>query len=142
MKNKKVIALIGTAVLLVGVFGVTYGIRSHQLKEADKKPSMNTEYVEEIDDYKIEKIKITHAGKEYTSVEEIKDIEAGTVVDCHIKLANGDEKDVEGYVTYGDHTDATYNGSLVKITLQKEDESKQEEETKTDEKVTSEKEAE
>lgn len=121
MSNKKVIALLGTAVLLVGVFGVTYGIRSYQLKQEDKKPSMNTEYVEEIDDYKVEKIKVTHNNKEYTSVEELKDVEAGTVLDCHIKLANGEEKDVEGYITYGDHVDVTYNGSLVKITLMKEE---------------------
>lgn len=119
MKNKKVLALIGVGVLLVGVFGITYGIRSHQLREEDKKPSMNTEYVEEIDDYKIESFKAVLGDKEYISLDQIKDVDAGSVLKCHVKLASGEEKDVEGYVTFGEHEDITYNGSLVKITLVK-----------------------
>lgn len=34
-------------------------------------------------------------------------------------LASGEEKDVDGYISYGDHTGAVYNGAVVKITLEK-----------------------
>jgi len=117
--RKKVLICVASAVLLVGVFSATYEVRVHQLNVEDKKQSMNTEYVEEIDKLKIEEINVVKDDKEYTDIKDLNGVEAGTTVDCHIKLASGEEKDVEGYISYGDHTDAVYNGAVVKITLER-----------------------
>lgn len=117
MKKKLVIGLL-TMGVLIGVFGTTYAIRTAQL---DKETSgMTTEQVDELDSYEITEFEGTlkdDTNTVFTKVEDMKDLEAGTVVKCKIKLASGKEVETEGYITKGEQNNMTYDGNTVKITI-------------------------
>lgn len=117
MKKKLVIGLL-TMGVLIGVFGTTYAIRTAQL---DKETSdMTTEQVDELDSYEITEFEGTlkdDTDTVFTKVEDMKDLEAGTVVKCKIKLASGKEVETEGYITKGEQNNMTYDGNTVKITI-------------------------
>lgn len=117
MKKKLVIGLL-TMGVLIGVFGTTYAIITAQL---DKETSdMTTEQVDELDSYEITEFEGTlkdDTDTVFTKVEDMKDLEAGTVVKCKIKLASGKEVETEGYITKGEQNNMTYDGNTVKITI-------------------------
>lgn len=117
MKKKVVIGLI-TLGVLSSVFGITYTVRSNQL-EAQANKKMTDKQVEEIDSYEVKSFTVTCEDKKYKNLEDMKDLEAGTIVDCKVKLASGKTVETEGYITKGDQNHISYDGNSVKITLQK-----------------------
>lgn len=117
MKKKVVIGLI-TLGVLSSVFGITYTVRSNQL-EAQANKKMTDKQIEEIDSYEVKSFTVTYEDKIYKSLEDMKDLEAGTIVDCKVKLASDKTVETEGYITKGEQNHISYDGNSVKITLQK-----------------------
>ena len=117
MKKKVVIGLI-TLGVLSSVFGITYTVRSSQL-EAQANKKMTDKQIEEIDSYEVKSFTVTYEDKIYKNLEDMKDLEAGTIVDCKVKLASDKTVETEGYITKGEQNHISYDGNSVKITLQK-----------------------
>lgn len=117
MKKKVVIGLI-TLGVLSSVFGITYTVRSSQL-EAQANKKMTDKQIEEIDSYEVKSFTVTYEDKVYKNLEDMKDLEAGTIVDCKVKLASDKTVETEGYITKGEQNHISYDGNSVKITLQK-----------------------
>lgn len=117
MKKKVVIGLI-TLGVLSSVFGITYTVRSNQL-EAQANKKMTDKQIEEIDSYEVKGFTVTYEDKIYKNLEDMKDLEAGTIVDCKVKLASDKTVETEGYITKGEQNHISYDGNSVKITLQK-----------------------
>lgn len=115
MKKKYVVGIIVGVVALGGIFVGTFAIRSAQLEK--EISGMTDEYLEEVDDMAIEELEVTYEEQTYTKIEDLKDIPAGTSVDCKVKLANGETVEADGYITKGDDNHAEYNGGVVKITV-------------------------
>lgn len=127
MKKKIVLGIVGVA-LLGGIFFGTYTLRSYQIDKESKNSDITESMLDEIDSNVIKKLTVSYDGKTYTSLDKMKDIEAGTVVDCDVVLESGKELKVQGYVTKGDENYATFDGNTVKITLEGKDSGKESEE--------------
>ena len=117
--KKKVIIAVCTLGVLVSAFGITYAVRTAQIdKETGNK--MTSEQVAELDSYEIVEFEGTlkdDSEKTFKRIEDMKDLEAGTIIKCNIKLASGKEVETEGYITKGDHNNMSYDGNSVKITI-------------------------
>lgn len=124
--KKKVIIAICTVGVLVSAFGITYAVRTAQIdKETGNK--MTSEQVAELDSYEIVEFEGSlkdDSEKTFKRIEDMKDLEAGTIIKCNIKLASGKKVETEGYITKGDHNSMSYDGNSVKITIATEEKEK------------------
>ena len=115
MKKKYIIGAVVGVALIGGIFATAYAVRSAQIDRSVE--SMTSDYLEEVDDMVIESLEVTYEDKTYTNIEDMKDIPAGTSVDCKATLANGETVETNGYITNGDDNHAEYNGGVIKITV-------------------------
>lgn len=126
MKKKVIIALIAVGVVACA-YVTTYTIRTAQLdKETGKE--MTKELVDEFDSFEITEFEGTlkdDTETVFTKVEDMKELSAGTVVKCKIKLASGEKIETDGYITKGDQNNMSYDGNTVKITIAEEKETKE-----------------
>lgn len=116
MKLRTVLVSILIVIMLVVIFFAAYTIRSSEL---DKDLEVTKEMVDEVDNNRINYIKITTEDKVYKSVEDYEKVaKAGDIVKCDIVLANGEHKTaLNGYVIYGEHTGCRLEGDIVKISV-------------------------
>lgn len=118
MRISRGLVVIGVVfVIVLGIlFACVYSWRSSQLDQDD----MTAEQVEEIDQNKIEDITVIIGDKEYTNIEEISGVVAGTTVNCVVKTVAGEEKMVNGYIVMGSDYHYEWSGDgIVKITIKK-----------------------